>query len=139
LPKVSRLPYEINSIYVEPSKREYTLIAARKVNIPNEHISDVEFFEKLKELHKKEKDIFKQLRSCITKAQPVEQRNELVEKRDTILESLILLCTRFCIRYVERNSSLSPDDMFVFFATMGLLDYSRPYVKFWEIMKRVGY
>jgi hypothetical protein len=110
-----------------------------KVQIHNTYLSVHEFIEKIRELRMKELDIFKQLRSCIAMAESLEKRNELVEKRDTILELIILLCTRFCIRYVERNSVLSPFDMLLFFATIRLYDYWRPYVKFWEIMERVGY
>ena len=86
----------------------------------------------------KERSIFERLKAGAAIAERVEERNQLVENRDSLLESLVLLCTRFCMyRYPGRT--LSAFDMLVFFATMALFDYSRPYVKFWEIMRRVGY
>jgi hypothetical protein len=138
---ISRLSYEINSIHVEPSKREYTIIRSGTVYTPYGHLlNHDEFIEKIRELRIKERCIFERLKSYIAMAEPVEGRNDLIEKRDSLLESLILLCTRFCVyKHVERNSDLCSYDMLVFFATKGLFDYSRPYVKFWEIMQRVGY
>jgi hypothetical protein len=140
---ILRLSYKINSIQVEPIEREYTIIRGKKTNIPlsDGYIYEREFNEKLTDLAKKERDIFEQLKFYVSITEPVEQKkNELVEKRDTMLESIILLSTRFCAnKYVKPNSSLCPFDMFVFFATKSLFDYLRPYVKFWEIMKRVGY
>jgi hypothetical protein len=88
----------------------------------------------------KERKIFEQIMFCISMAEPVEERNKLLEERDSIIELLVLLCTRFWFyKTVGGNSSLSPFNMLVFFATIGLYGYSLPYVKFWEIMKRVGY
>jgi hypothetical protein len=133
--------YQINSIYVEPSAREYTIITSESdsVRIPQAFLYTRGFIERLREFCMKERNIFHQIRSCVETAEPVERRNELIEKRDSILESIILLCSRFCTRYVKENSILSPFDVLVFFATMGLFDNSRPYVKFCEIMERVGY
>lgn len=139
-PNFSRLSYEINSIHIEPSKREYTIIGPDKVDIPSIYLHRSEFSETVRELHVKERDIFEQIIFYIGTSGPVGIRNELLRERDSIIESLVLLCTRFCVQqYVGINSSLSPFDMFVFFATIGLFDYSLPYVKFWEIMERVGY
>jgi hypothetical protein len=72
---VSRLTYEINSIRVEPNKREYTIIGSDKVQIPNVYLSVREFIEKIRELRMKELDIFKQLRSCIVMAESLEKRD----------------------------------------------------------------
>lgn len=133
---------EINSIHIEPTKREYTIrIESGTVYTPyGYHLNYNEFIEKIKELCMKERAIFERLESYVAMAGPAEERNQLVEKRDSLLESLVLLCTRFCVyRYAGIISSLSPFDMLVFFATIALFDYSRPYVKFWEIMERVGY
>jgi hypothetical protein len=75
----------------------------------------------------------------------VEERNRLIEERHSIIESLVLLCTRYWLsllvkRYYSRLSlSLSYLDMLVLFARRALFSYWLPYVKFWEIMERVGY
>lgn len=139
-PNFSRLAYEINSIHIEPSKREYTIIGSDKVNIPRIYLHRGEFSETVRELHVKEREIFKQIVFHIGTSGSEEVRNDLLEKRDSIIESIVLLCTRYCVQsYVGINPSLSPFDMLVFFATIGLFDYSLPYVKFWEIMERVGY
>jgi len=131
---------EINSIHVEPTKREYTIrIGSGTVEVPyGYYLSYNEFIEKIKELCMKERSIFERLEASFAMAERVEERNQLVENRDLLLESLVLLCTRFCFdRYP--SATLSPFDMLVFFATTALFDYSRPYAKFWEIMERVGY
>ena len=135
-PNFSRLSYEINSIHIEPSKREYTIIEPDKVFIPYAYLVPSEFSEKIRQLRVKERDIFEQIVYYIGTSESVEVRNKLLEERDSIIELLVLLCTRFC---VQKYSRLSPFDMLVFFATIGLFDYSLPYVKFWDIMERVGY
>jgi hypothetical protein len=139
-PDVSRLSYEINSIHIEPSKREYTIIRPDGAYKSSVYLTSIKFSERVRELRVKERDIFEQIIFCIGRFEPFEKRNKLLDERDSIIELLILLCTRFCIqKYVAINSSLSPFDMLVFFATIRLYDYSLPYVKFWEIMERVGY
>ncbi len=132
-PKLSRRSYEINSVHIQPSKREYTIIKADEVHVPGVYLDRREFSERVRQLRVKEKDIFEQIKSH---SGPVEIWNKLLEERDSIIESLVLVCTRFC---VQEYSGLSPFDMLVFFATIGLFDYSLPYVKFWDIMERVGY
>ncbi len=142
----SRLSYEINSIRVEPCKREYTIVVADTIRIPNvDPLSGRELLEKTLELCRKEEHIFEQIRLCIGMGKSVEERNRLIEERDSIIESLVLLCTRYWVslllkRYYSRLSlSLSYLDMLVFFAKRALFSYWLPYVKFWEIMERVGY
>jgi hypothetical protein len=142
-PRVSRIAYEINSVHVEPSKREYTIIRLGRAHIPNifrEYLISEEFSARIKQLRLRERAIFEQIIVCISTSQPIKERNKLVEERDSIIELLVLLCTRFCVqKYMRINTRLSPYDMLVFFATIRLFDYLLPYVKFWEIMERVGY
>jgi hypothetical protein len=136
----SRLSYAINSIHIKPSKREYTIIGIDGVNIPGVILFRSEFLEKLRQLRIKEGDIFKQIILCIATSGPVEGMNRMLQERDSIIESVVLLCTRFCVQqYLGKNSILSPYDLFIFLATIRLFSYSLPYVKFWDIMVRVGY
>ena len=135
-PSFSRLSYVINSIHIEPSKREYTIIRQDEVLIPGVYLLSSEFSERVRQLRVKERDIFIQTISCICTSGPVKVRNNLLEERDSIIELLVLLCTRFC---VQKYSRITSYDMLVFFATIGLFDYWLPYVKFWDIMVRVGY
>jgi hypothetical protein len=134
--------YKINSIQVEPSKREYAIVEIREDrSLRPRYIYDIsrhEFEEKIRELCMREQ----RMMSYITNAElHVEERNKLIEKRDSVLESIILLCTFFCIKeyLVTDRDTLSPCDMLVFFTTISLFNYWRPYVKFFEIMQRIGY
>jgi hypothetical protein len=145
----SEISYKINSIHVEPSKREYTILREGVLHFPNKYISDIELKKKVGELCEKENDIFKQISTRIEDAAitklPVEGIDELIDKRDSILELLIILYTRYTLycanKYrVKKDYHLDPYDMLVLFATRGLFDYySRPYVKFWEVMQRLRF
>lgn len=134
--------YKINSIQVEPSKKEYAIVEiGEDRSLRPRYIYDIsrhEFEEKIRELCMREQDIM----FHITNAElHVEEINKLVEKRDSILESIILLCTFFCVKnyLVRDDDTLSPYDMLVFFTTISLFNYWCPYVKFFEIMQRIGY
>ena len=63
----SRLSYEINSIHVEPTKREYTVrIGSGIISTPyGYHLNNDKFIEKIRELRMKERAIFERLESCI--------------------------------------------------------------------------
>jgi hypothetical protein len=103
-------------------------------------LSSQRFLLGIRELCRNERDVFKQIMYCIDMESPVESkmRYELIDKRDSILETLVLLCTRFCIQKYMDIPDFCFRDLLVFFATIRLYDYWRPYVKFWEIMERVG-
>jgi hypothetical protein len=140
--------YEINSTHVEPSKRQYVNVIVGQDNmirVSNNYfscfLSNQGFLGRIRELGRNERDIFKQIRYCIDAAWQVESktRDELIDKRDSILETLVLLCTRFCVQKYRHISDFCFRNLLVFFATIKLYDYWRPYVKFWEIMERVGY
>jgi hypothetical protein len=137
---ISNLTYEINSVQIERSDREYVIIRENNLKLPHEYFSTRGFIEKVKEWKIKERQVFEQIRNCVVREGSVKQRNELIEKRESILESLVSLCTRFCANtYLERNSNLSPYDILVFFTTLSIFDYWRPYTKFYETMVRMGY
>jgi hypothetical protein len=141
---VSSSAYDINSIQNEGSKREYTLIRmadhVKELHLPSKYLYRYEFKEKLRELQRKESNIYNQIRSCLTKAESVKARDKLVEERNSILESIVLLCTRYCAdNYLRIGSELSSFDMLVFFTTISLFSYWLPYVKIFEIMIRVGF
>jgi CheY-like chemotaxis protein len=100
------------------------------------------FIGRMRELRMKAKDILEQIMHCIRVKRPVEERDRLIEKRDSILESLVLLCARYyipvCVK--QKHYSLSYLDMLIFCNMIIVFDYYwLPYVKFWEIMERVGY
>ena len=117
-----------------------------------------EFLIKVMGLYIEERDIFEQIRSFIGTAEPISsnssrvepglrRRDELellIEKRDSILESLVILCICFCVvkfwpkyRY-NNNLEFSFLDLLIFFTTINFLYYYySPYVKFWEIIERI--
>jgi hypothetical protein len=77
--------YKINSIQVEPSKREYAIVEIREDrSLLPRYIYDIsrrEFEEKIRELCMREQGMM----SYITNAElDVEEKNKLIEKRDSI-------------------------------------------------------
>jgi hypothetical protein len=88
----------------------------------------------------KEGKIFEEIKFSIVRSKSIEERNELIEKRDSLLELIVLLCMRFCVyNYLGRNNSvLSQFDVLIFLSKMHVFEDWRPYVKFWEIMERIG-
>lgn len=141
-PNTSMLSYVYNFVLdVEPSKREYTLVQPGTLSVPSVYFLSVrELWEKAYRLYKKEADIFEQIRLCIATSKAVEEMDKLIEERDSILESIVLLYARYAIpKYAGRNASLFHLDMLVFFLTMSVFTYWAPYAKYWEIMERVGY
>jgi hypothetical protein len=140
--------YEINSTHVEPSKRQYVNVIVGQDNmirVSNNSfscfLSNQGFLGRIRELCRNERDVFKQIRNCIDTTWPAESktRHELIDERDSILETLVLLCTRFCVQKYGHIPDFCFRDLLVFFATIRLYDYWRPYLKFWKIMERVGY
>jgi hypothetical protein len=158
--------YGINSIHIKCSRKKYPLIGRKITTIRrpyNELVYDPyyygglsrdELLKNVKDLCTRERDIFERIRSLIETAKPNSSRVEagrtdgleLIEKRDSILESLIVLCIlhfgpRFKnFRYNSKFFFLdlinfSFLDLLIFFTTIGLYDYSRPYVKFWKIIE----
>jgi hypothetical protein len=81
---ISRISYKINSIRVEPTKREYIIrIGSGTVYTPyGLHLNHDEFIEKITELRMKELAIFERLKSYIAMAELVEERNQLIEYWD---------------------------------------------------------
>lgn len=138
----SMLFYRNNFILqVKPSEREYTLVQPGTIGVPRVYfLSNSELWEKAYRLYKKEEDIFEQIRLGIATSKPVEEIDRLIEERDSILESIVLLYARYAIpKYPRRNASLFHLDMLVFFLTRSVFTYWTPYAKYWEIMERVGY
>jgi hypothetical protein len=67
---VHRLFYEVNSIQVEPNKREYIIIRQDKLtDATYEYLSSSEAREKVSELCTEEENIFGQIRFCHTNAE----------------------------------------------------------------------
>jgi hypothetical protein len=112
--------------------------------------------EPVKKSYASERDIFERIRSISDIAKPNSSRVEtdrrdklkLVEKRDSILESIVArhilssaqtsqvknyrYTSKFLFLDVLDYSFL---DLLIYFTTIKLYDYSRPYVKFWEIIE----
>jgi DNA-binding Lrp family transcriptional regulator len=138
----SMLSYRNNFILqVKPSEREYTLVQPGALSVPSVYfLSTGELWEKAYQLYKKEEGIFEQIRLGIATSKPDEEIFKLIEERDSILESIVLLYARYAIpKYAGRNASLFHLDMLILFSRMLVFTYWTPYAKYWEIMERVGY
>jgi DNA-binding Lrp family transcriptional regulator len=165
----TRTSYEINSIHVKSNRKRYPLIGRKITTVRRPYnrlvcypyyydLSLEEVQKKIEGLCITEKDIFEQIRSGIDTADPNgiraelgrNDKLELIKKRDSILESLVALCT---LSHASMKSYRLVNDKFffinllnvsflnllIFFTTITTIrvyDYSRPYVKFWEIIER---
>ena len=111
------------------------------LSVPSVYLlSTRELWDKAYQLYKKEEEVFEQIRLGIETSKPVKEMFKLIEERDSILESIVLLHARYAIpNYAGRNASLFHLDMLVLFSRMLVFTYWAPYAKYWEIMERVGY
>lgn len=151
--------YEINSVHVKSSRKKYSMIRRMTTTI-RRPLHDPNYYgvtgEPVKKSYASERDIFERIRSISDIAKPNSSRVEtdrrdklkLVEKRDSILESIVArhilssaqtsqvknyrYTSKFLFLDVLDYSFL---DLLIYFTTIKLYDYSRPYVKFWEIIE----
>ena len=145
--------YEINSIDVKSNRRKYHLMEPRTIAM--RMLIQHPWGKSVEKLCSSERDIFEQLRSFIEKVEPnssrieavIRDKLELIEKRDSIFESIVASCipkdSQFKnYRYTSKFFFLdlvnfSFLDLLIDFTTEGLYDYSRPYMKFWDIIERI--
>jgi hypothetical protein len=136
--------YHINSIQTGIVKNKYSTVRKDVHISSNKYFSSEDSIKKIKELSRIERKIFLEISSRIYNNRRIKLKTKhilpLFEKRNGILESLVMSCMYVGIDILHRHKpNLSPYDLLVFFKRLPLFTNWRPYTIIWEIMVRMGY